>query len=299
MDEITVAQPQNSLVAGTNSIPTVFVEAGERASYRFIEFFTAQIRNPNTRQAYHRAVTRYFDWAADRGLQLEQITPVHLGLYIEQLGAELSIPTVKQHLSAISILYDHLVTGHIVPINPANSVKAPKYSVSQGKTPVLSAEKTRKLLDSINTSTIAGLRDRALIGLMVYSFARVGAVVAMKVDDYFPKDKRWWIRLMEKGSKYHEMPLHHKAEKYLDEYIEAASIADKKKSPLFRALSRKRTLTERGLDRRNCWEMVKRRARNAGLPDTITNHTFRGTGNHRLSGEWGQSGGCTANGKSC
>src|SRR5690606_4292294 len=116
------------------------------------------------------------------------------------------------------------------------------------------------------------------IGIMVYSFARVGAVLAMNVDDYFPKGKRWWIRLHEKGSKYHEMPLHHKAEQYLDDYIEAAGFTDEKKQPLFRALNRQRKLTKTRLDRRDCWEMVKRRARQADLPAGICNHTFRGTG---------------------
>lgn len=113
---------------------------------------------------------------------------------------------------------------------------------------------------------------------MVYSFARVGAVLALNVDDYFPKGKRWWIRLYEKGSKHHEMPLHHKAEGYLDAYIQAAGIGDEKKQPLFRALDRHRQLSDRRLTRRDCLEMVKRRAKNAGIPENVCNHTFRGTG---------------------
>jgi integrase/recombinase XerD len=141
-----------------------------------------------------------------------------------------SIPTVKQHLSAISRLFDFLVTGHVIAINPARSVTAPKYQVNQGKTPILSANEARQLLESIVTSKVAGLRDRAIIALMVYSFARVGAVLKMNVSDYFMKGKRSWIRLHEKGSKYHEMPLHHKAEQYLDEYIEAAHIGEQKKN---------------------------------------------------------------------
>lgn len=279
MDTSLILKPQNiDLDAGHEHLPAVIVNAGQRAQFRFVEFFTANIRNPNTRAAYFRAVQKFCLWCELRQLHLEQVNPVHVALYIEELGREVSIPTVKQHLSAISNLFDFLVTGHVVVSNPAQSVKAPRYQINQGKTPILSAEDARKLLDSIDIAKIAGLRDRALIAIMVYSFARVGAVLAMNVDDYFLKGKRWWIRLHEKGSKYHEMPLHHKAEDYLDAYIEAAEIAGAKKQPLFRALDRRRELSTNRLSRRDCLEMVKRRAKQAGLPETICNHSFRGTG---------------------
>ncbi len=144
---------------------------------------------------------------------------------------------------------------------------------------MLSAEDARKLLDSINISHVVGLRDRALIGVMVYSFARVSAVVQMKVKDYYPNGKRYWIRLHEKGGKFHEVPVHHTAEEYLDAYIEAADITDEKNKPLFRTTrGRTRELTERALDRFEAHKMIKRRADEAGLPKEITCHTFRATG---------------------
>jgi integrase/recombinase XerD len=275
---LTILHPNQLETATTNRIPALFGNVGDQAAFRFIEFFTATIRNQNTRVAYFQAVSRFGTWCEMRNIELEHINPVHVAMYIEELGKEVSIPTVKQHLSAISKLFDFLVTGHIVRINPAHSVTAPKYQVTHGKTPVLKAEEARILIDSIDTTKIAGLRDRAIIGIMVYSFARVGAVLRMNVGDYFLKGKRWWIRLHEKGGKYHEMPLHHKAEEYLDAYVEAASLGENKKEPLFRSLNSNRTLTDNRLDRRDCWEMVKRRARNAHLPDGICNHTFRGTG---------------------
>src|SRR6202521_6062539 len=164
---------------------------GVRASRRFIEFFTASIRNRNTRMAYARAVKQFFDWCDEHRLELHE--------YIEQLGNEASKPTVKQHLAAIRQLFDYLTTGGILEVNPAASVRGPKYVVKRGKTPVLSAAEARQLLDSIEIDTLIGLRDRALIGMMCYSFARVSATVTMNVEDYYQQGKRSWFRLHEKG----------------------------------------------------------------------------------------------------
>jgi site-specific recombinase XerD len=118
------------------------------------------------------------------------VEAVTVAAYIEQLSNQTSKPTVKQHLAAIRQLFDYLTTGGILEVNPAASVRGPKYVVKRGKTPVLSAEEARRLLDSIETNTLIGLRDRALIATMVYSFARVGATVTMRVGDYFQHRKR-------------------------------------------------------------------------------------------------------------
>ena len=243
-----------------------------------MEFFAARIRNRNTREAYARAVAKFSLWCENRNLSLSRITPLIVAAYIEDLGQRLTAPTIKQHLAAIRMLFDYLVTGQVIPMNPASAVRGPKYVIKKGKTPVLTADEARTLLDSIDDSVIAGLRDRALIGVMVYSFARVSAVIGMRVEDYFQQGKRWWFRLHEKGGKYHEVPAHHKAEAYVDEYLETAGIAEDKKCPLFRSLDRHRQLTERRLHRIEVGAMIKRRARQAGLPDNISCHTFRATG---------------------
>ncbi|RIK67123.1 MAG: integrase [Planctomycetota bacterium] len=263
---------------GLCTLPSVVCQAGERAGRRFIEFFTANIRNRNTRLAYARAVATFFDWCDARDLRLETIEPVVVATYIEELQKSLAAPSVKQNLAAIRVLFDWLVVGQVVPFNPAASVRGPKHVVKRGKTPVLTADQARKLLDSINTETVVGLRDRALIGVMVYSFARVGAVVAMRVEDYFQSGKRWQVRLHEKGGKRHEVPAHHNAEAYLDAYIEAAGIGKDKKSPLFRSVDRHRCVTDRPLHRLDVLRMIKRRARAAGLPESTCCHTFRATG---------------------
>ena len=200
-----------------------------------------------------------------------------MAAYIEQHPG--SAQTVKQHLAAIRMLFDWLVVGQIVPFNPAASVRGPRYSIKKGKTPVLTAQETRKLLDSIDTSHVVGLRDRALIGAMVYSFARVSAVVNMKVKDYYPNGKRYWIRLHENGGKFHEVPAHHTAEKYIDEYIEAAGIIEEKNKPLFRTTrGRSRELTPHAMSRFDAFKMIRRRAEDASISSEIACHTFRATG---------------------
>ncbi|MFO0888331.1 MAG: site-specific integrase [Isosphaeraceae bacterium] len=180
------------------------------------------MRNPRTRAAYAHAVGEFLRWCEERGLTLKAIEPIAVAAYIEQRSMELAAPSVKQHLAAIRMLMDWLVTGQVIPTNPAASVKVPKHVVKRGKTPVLSAGDARKLLDSIKiesdnghgrtTPNVVGLRDRALIAVMVFSFARISAVVGMRVDDYYPNGKRWWLRLHEKGGKFHEVPAHHTAE---------------------------------------------------------------------------------------
>jgi integrase/recombinase XerD len=262
---------------GTTTVPALIADAGDQAARRFLEFFTANIRNRNTRAAYAQAVAQFLRWCEDRGFSLATIEPMAVAAYIESHPG--SDPTKKQHLAAIRMLFDWLVTGQVIPFNPAAAVRGPKHIVRKGKTLVLSAEDARKLLDSIDTSSVVGLRDRALIGVMVFSFARVGAVVSMKVEDYYQNGKRWWLRLHEKGGKFHEVPAHHNAEAYLDSYIEAAGIAGDEKGPLFRsAIGKTGTLTDRGLRRNNALDMVKRRAAAAGLSKRVCNHTFRATG---------------------
>jgi integrase/recombinase XerD len=206
--EMTPLVPASLPLPG--GLPALIATAGERTAWRFIEFFTATLRNPHTRETYARAVGRFLAWCEGRGLRdLRAITPVVVGAYIEQLPG--SKPTVKQHLAAIRQCLAWLVTGGVLEANPASSVRGPKYVIKKGKTPVLDAAQTRALLEAIDTETIVGLRDRALIVVMVYSFARVSAVIGMRVEDYDPNGKRWWFRLHEKGGKFDEVPAHHQA----------------------------------------------------------------------------------------
>lgn len=260
------------------AVPALFSRAGEKATRRLIEFFTAAIRNPHTRSAYARAVARFDRWCQDHELLLEEIAPVHVATYIEELGQTHSKPSVKQHLAALRMLFDYLVVGQVIPSNPASSVRGPKHVVRKGKTPVLTRDEARVLLESIPADTPAGLRDRALIAVMVYTFARISATLAMNVEDYAQQGKRWWLHLHEKGGREHAVPAHHKLDEYLDTYLKAAGIDAVKGTPLFRRLDRKRQLTSTRLTRREALAMVKRRSVAAGLGERICNHSFRATG---------------------
>jgi len=285
--ELVRAEGRAPAVAKAFVLPVVISSEGERVEKRFVEFFTANIRNRNTRKAYAHAVGRFLQWCAERHIGLHQIEPVLVAAYIEGLTQSFTRPTVKQHLAAIKMLFDWLTTGGILPNNPAASVRGPKHVVKRGTTPVLRADEARTLLDSIAISKkvgetevpdIKGLRDRALIAVMVYSFARVGATLAMKVEDYYTEGRRGWFRLHEKGGKLHQVPAHHNAEAYLDAYLEAAKIGQERKSPLFRTFGRYRKLTPRAMDPNDALRMIKRRAGEAGLSPAVCCHTFRATG---------------------
>lgn len=207
-------------LALASGLPRVIAAAGPRAQHRFLEFFAAHIRNPNTRQAYARACLEFLRWCDELPVDLHHIDAIIVAAYIEQHPS--SKPTVKQHVAAIKMLFDWLVVGQVVPSNPTGSVRAPKQLVRQGKTSVLSPEEARHLLGSIATATVIGLRDRALIGLMLYTFARVSAAVTMKVEDVLTRNGRMWIRLEDKGGKVLELPAHHELEADVAAYLEPA-----------------------------------------------------------------------------
>jgi site-specific recombinase XerD len=254
--------------------------AGDAAQLRFLEFFAASIRNPHTRRAYGRAVTEFLTWCEERGVaSIAAVQPLHVAGYVEELSRARSAPTAKLRLAAIRRLFDWLVVGQVMPTNPAASVRGPAHSAKRGKTPVLAPEEARALLDDIDISTPIGLRDRALIGLMAFSFARIGAATAMKVEDAYFQNRRLWVRLHEKGGKIHEMPCHHALEEYLHAYIDGCGLAGDPKGALFRTVKRgTRSLSTNPLPQANAYAMIGRRAAAAGIATKIGNHTFRATG---------------------
>ena len=265
---------------GVHLVPALIADAGDPAAWRYIEFFTANIRNPNTRRAYARACQQFFGWCDERGLTLTTIRPVDVARYIEARQQTHSAPDVKQQLAAVRMLFDWLITGQVAPLNPAAAVRGPKHVVKTGKTPVLEGKEWRTLIESIPTETLRDLRDRALIATLTYSFARITAALRMKVEDLRPKGAGWQVQLHEKGGKQHAMPCHHTLAEMLRAYIDAAGIADDRKGWLFRTSPghNAMALADAPMSQADAWRMIRRRAAAAGIHAPIGNHTFRATG---------------------
>ena len=265
---------------GQMILPATIAREGERVAVRYVEFFTASIRNANTRAAYVRAASGFFAWCDRHGLTLLAIGPVHVAAWIEELKrAGRSAPTIKQQLAGVRMLFDWLVVGQVVPHNPASAVRGPKHSIAKGKTHMPSREEAKALIATIDTSSLGGLRDRALIGTLLYTFARIGATTAMRVSDYYPVGKRWWLRLHEKGGKEHEMPAHHTLIEWLDAYLEAAGIDEDRKGFLFRTIDwHSRNVTDRPMAQADAYRMIQRRAAAAGVDTKLGCHSWRARG---------------------
>jgi integrase/recombinase XerD len=261
-------------------VPALIAGAGDRAALRFIEFFTVTIRNKNTRTAYARATADFLQWCEGQGIgALGHVQPVHVAAYIERLQGKRSAPTVKQHLACIRMLFDRLVTGQVMPTNPAHSVRGPRHSVTKGVTPVLSSEEATALLTGMGCFNGCGSarsgrhrRDDVHLRPRRRSHRSLGRGL-------LPAEKRWWLRLHEKNGKVNEMPCHHKLGEYLDAYITAAGVAGDRKVPLFRsAIGKTKRLSAGTMSRTDVWYMVRRRAADAGIETAIGCHTFRATG---------------------
>jgi site-specific recombinase XerD len=269
-----------NIVAGMPALPALFAST-PGAARRYLEFFTANIRNPNTRRAYARAAADFAAWCTDvAGIaELRDIEPIHVAAYVETLQTKLARPSVKQQLAAIRMLFDWLVLGQQLAANPAAPVRGPKYSVKKGKTPVLTAREARTLLDAIDTTTLIGLRDRALIGLMLFTFARVGAAVTMLVEDAYVEAGSIRVRLHEKGGKLHAVPCNSMLQRYLLAYLDGAGLRADPKGYLFRAaLGTTGQLSERPMGQSDAYRMIRRRATAAGIATLVGNHSARATG---------------------
>lgn len=293
------------VLTASNSLPEhlPMVEAGAREAMD--QFFDAEIDNPKTRRAYSRASADFFRFALPMMTAgLASLTAVHFSSWIEDMKARgLSTPTIKQRLAGVRMLFQSLARQQIIKWNPVAVVKGPRYTVHTGKTPMLDGDETHRLLQAIDTSTLIGLRDRAMIGTMAYSFARVSAVTSLDVIHIFHQRQRLWLRLTEKGGQCKDVPCHHHLETYLTEWIEAADLAGKPTAPLFQTFTweepppnvansdradqdtapvkpkpRRRIVSGERMTQAMTWEMVQRRAERAGIKTAVCNHTFRAAG---------------------
>jgi site-specific recombinase XerD len=241
-----------------------------------LDFFLAELRNRHTRRAYARALTDLTVWAAPHGRTLENITASDVAAWLHDLGQGCSRPTAKQRLAGVRRFFDYLVVRGVMRQNPALSVRGPAFSRTRGATPALGKDEVKRLLVSIETDTLKGLRDRALIALLLFSWARIDAALKLDVKDYYREGRRSWVRLQEKRGAEHRLPVHHQAEEALDAYLEAAGILG---GVVFRSVrGRSGQLTDRRLLRDDALRMLQRRAVDAGLETIPVNHSLRATG---------------------
>ena len=261
-----VAVKRGQLQVAADGIPEILVRAGANAIFAAEEFFKATINNAHTRRAYGRAVTRFLAWCEHQGLELGQVTPGLAGEYVGQLKG--SAPTKNQALAALRHFFDGLVTRHALALNPFASVRGLKHRVAEGATPEISVEQARKLLRSLDLGHVVGLRDRAVLGVLAYTGARVGAVARLRLRDLRDFGEQRALRFREKGGKVREIPVRHDLDAWLRAYLDAAGIAcQDDKTPLFRAADGKRKqLTPAGYRAHSMRQMLKRRLEDAGLP---------------------------------
>lgn len=283
MDEGNAAKSHAVWATATEAVPPAIIEdAGPNARFAYREFFDAEIDNSHTRRAYRHAVDRLLRWCESRGIPLSQLSPWLIGEYVRTLsradGTPTSKSTRKLHLAAFRHFFDRLVVRHAVPLNPAASVRGPRHSVIEGRTPALSASQARQLLARIDTGSLVGLRDRAVIGVLIYTAVRVGAVAKLRRRDFFTDGRQWLFRFDEKGGKERVVPARHDLEGFVRDYLAAAADAPLA-APLFVSLRRGcDVLYRRPLQSGDVLRMVRRRLRQANLPaDTLSCHSFRAT----------------------
>jgi site-specific recombinase XerD len=261
----------------TDGLPAIIQRAGPEAEACTLEFF-ASVRSRNTRDAYVQAIVNFTNWCEGRSLELVDIDAFTVTAYIREIERDYKAATVRQHLAAIRLLFDRLVAGGVVPVNPASGVRGPKGAVNKRRTAALRPQDVRRLIDSIDASELSGLRDRALIAVMVYGFARVSPLIAMDVKDYRAQDGGRWLRLYEKHGTPHEVPTHRKAQEYLDAYVAAAGIAAALDSALWRTMAKDRSMSGRRMSRMDVYRAVRRRADDANLGAAATCQNLRAAG---------------------
>lgn len=279
--EVLTVSPQSGrtpiAVADADQLPALIAAAGHAAQFAWEEFIYGQIRNPHTRRAYGHAVRQFLTHCRRSGLDLTQIAPRDIGLYLD--GLQYAAGTKKLHLAALRHFFDTLVTRHVVVLNPAASVRGDRLQVMEGKTPEIGVEQARRLLRNIDASHVVGLRDRAIIGILIYTAARVGAVARLRRGDFYSVTDQHCLRFTEKGGKSRGIPVRHDLKGFILDYLAAGGLDFAEKStPLFRsAVRRTKRITQIGMTAGDIGRMVKRLAARNGFSDRLSPHSFRVT----------------------
>jgi site-specific recombinase XerD len=252
--------------------------ATRRLEQALIDGATAAIDNANTRAAYRAALHRFLVFLAGRGLEsTNQILPRHVALYLAELGAEAKPATQRQHLAALRWMVRWLIEAKALTADPTAFLRLPAPPAPR---PPLAAGAVHRILDVIPTDQPIDLRDRALLALMLHGCARIGAALAMRVEDYYWVGKRRWIRLHEKGGIRHELPAHPSLAAALDRYLAALGRRERQ-DWLFPALRRGSAGDKAGarpLSRIDAYRIVRKRAAAAGIQAKLGCHSLRAAG---------------------
>lgn len=275
-DELTIC-PSTIVVDNNSSLPVLIDATGSAARFAWEEFIYGKIRNPHTRAAYERAIRQFLAHCEVLNKDLPTVTPRDVGCYLDE--QDYAPATKKLHLSAIRHFFDTLVTRHVVVLNPAHSVRSERLQIIEGKTPEITIPQARKLMQSLDTSHVVGVRDRAIIAILIYTAARVGAVAALRLGDFYDLGDQYCLRFKEKGGKSREIPVRHDLRHFISDYVASGRLEHSDSStPLFRTTIRKtRNLTQNGMTAGDMARMVKRRMKQASLPSRLTPHSFRVT----------------------
>lgn len=258
-------------------VPALIAQSGQAARFAYDEFFFGKLRNPHTRRAYQRAVDRFLEWCTSREMELHEITPRDIGTYLDR--QQHAATTNKLLLSALRHFFDDLVNRHVLILNPAATVRGARCSAVEGRTPEIPPDQARRLLAGMGTDGAVGLRDRAIVAVLIYTAARVGAVARLRRGDFYDAGNQYLLHFREKGGKSREIPVRHDLEEMLFEFLEAAGSRNAADSaPLFpTAVRRTGELTKRAMTAGDMGRMIKRRLRDAGLSARLSPHSFRVT----------------------
>lgn len=274
-DELPALLMEGSTPIRDRFLDAVLSDPGVREATR--HFLTTKLANSHTRDNYVRTTIDFLRWSYDHRCPVHQVTTEVLGHYRDHLIGVYDTPTVHNKLSGLSRYFKHLVAERVITQNRVAGVERPKLDRCEGTTPLIPSDVARKLRDSIELRTAVDYRDRAIIGCLTYTAARVGAIAAVRVDQVGADGNQRALTIIEKRGKRRVIPLRHDLELWVSEYMAIARLGSAGgDAPLFRtAVGRTGRLTERGTTRSDIHRMLKRRLRRAGLPSVFSSHSFR------------------------
>lgn len=257
-------------------VPAIIERAGHGARFAFEEFFHAKICNAHTRRAYRRAVLCFLQWCELRQRSLHEVSPADVGIYLDELKH--SVASKKQILAGLRHFFDGMVIRHAIALNPALSVRGERYQVLEGKTPEITIRQARKLLSSINTDSVVGLRDKAILSILIYTASRIGAVARLTLRDLYDDGDQYCLHFLDKGGKSRDIPVRHDLQALLRTYLNTAglSLGESSSVPLFRTARRNAdSLSQRPMTAGDMSRMMKRRMKACGLPARLSPHSIR------------------------